>query len=212
MHAKLPKKERRPTPRSGMRASRGTRSAIPKAEPLFGKIFKASPHPIGITELATGRCIEINDACLKTYGFRRNEVIGKTTLMLGIWPDPAERTALIERLRSEGAVRNLEVAMRMKSGELRHFLISTDLITFKRKRCLLTIGNDVTERKRAEDELRHAHEDLDRQVQERTAQLAQANAALEKKTANDSMRSSCSMRMRRLPGTCSIPFLRTCAF
>ena len=60
--------------------------------------FRLSPHPIGITELDTGRCLEINDACLEIFGFRRDEVIGRTTLMLGIWPDPEERIRLIERV------------------------------------------------------------------------------------------------------------------
>lgn len=123
-------------------------------EELFAKVFRSSPHPIGITELETGRCLEVNDACLEIFGFRRDEVVGETTLMLGIWPDPQERVRLIDRLRSEETVRNLEVSMRMKDGELRWFIISTDLITLGGKPCLLTIGNDITERKKAEDALR----------------------------------------------------------
>ncbi|MDH5741020.1 MAG: PAS domain S-box protein, partial [Nitrospira sp.] len=79
-------------------------------------------------------------------------------LMLGIWPDPQERIRLIDRLKSEGAVRNLEVSMRMKDGELRQFIISTDLITLGGKPCLLTIGNDITERKKAEDALRESEQ------------------------------------------------------
>ena len=51
---------------------------------FFAEAFRPSSHPIGITELETGVCLAINDACLATFGFRRDEVIGKTTLMLGI--------------------------------------------------------------------------------------------------------------------------------
>ncbi len=138
---------------------------------VFAEAFRLSPHPIGITELETGRCLEINDACLEIFGFRRDEVIGKTTLMLGIWPDPLDRVRLIDRLRAQGAVRNLEVSMRMKSGELREFLISTNVITIKGKACILTIGNDSTERKQAEEALRLFNETLERQVEERTTAL-----------------------------------------
>lgn len=53
-------------------------------EGLFAKVFRSSPHPIGITELESGRCFEVNDACLEIFGFRRDEVVGQTTLMLGI--------------------------------------------------------------------------------------------------------------------------------
>ncbi|MDF0676026.1 MAG: PAS domain S-box protein [Nitrospira sp.] len=144
---------KRKAPRRARSANTTSRSSsIPSVEEeLFPKAFRLSPHPIGITELETGRCLEVNAACLEIFGFRRDEVVGQTTLMLGIWPDPQEWVRLIDRLKAEGKVRNLEVSMRTKDGGLRRFLISTDLITLKGKRCLLTIGNDITERKQAEE-------------------------------------------------------------
>src|SRR5262249_16601371 len=45
------------------------------------------------------------------------------------------------------------------------------------------VTRDLTERKRAEDELRHAHDSLDQRVRERTAQPAEANAALQAEVA-----------------------------
>ena len=142
---------------------------------LFAEAFRRSSHPIGITELETGLCLDINDACLAILGARREEVIGKTTLMLEIWPDPHDRARLISRLKSEGSVHNLDVSMRMKSGELRQFLITTDLITIRGKSCLLTIGNDITERKRDEERLRRT---LEQRVRKNTADLEQTNAAM----------------------------------
>ncbi|MDC8448987.1 MAG: PAS domain S-box protein [Nitrospira sp.] len=126
------------------------RDAAPQLQEddLFAEAFRRSSHPIGITDLETGICLEINDAWLATLGARRDEVIGKTTVMLKIWPDPEDRARLIDRLKSEGSVKNLDVSMRMKSGELGQFLICTDLITLRGKPCLLTIGHAITERKR----------------------------------------------------------------
>ena len=145
---------------------------------IFAEAFRLSPHPIWITELETGVCLEINDSGLAIFGFSRAEVIGKTTLMLGIWPDPQERARLIDRIRSQGSVRDLEVSMRMKNGELRQFLISTDVITLRGKSCLLTIGNDVTERKRAEEVLRRTHDELEQRVRKRTADFKRTHAAM----------------------------------
>ena len=69
--------------------------ALRESEERFAKAFRTSPHPIGITEAATGRCIEVNDACLQLFGFSREEAIGSTTLMLASGPIPQiERTSL----------------------------------------------------------------------------------------------------------------------
>jgi PAS domain S-box-containing protein len=183
-----PKRPKNNPPRSRLRT--GNRLARARSETIshrkedfFAKAFRLSPHPIGITELETGRCLEINDACLKIFGFRRDEVIGKTTLMLGIWPDPRARATLIARLQAEGSIRDYAVSMQMKDGDLRQFLISTDLITLKGKRCLLTIGHDISGLKRAEEALRLFTSTLEQQVAERTAALRESEERLQDLTA-----------------------------
>ncbi len=122
----------------------------------FAKAFRISPNPIGITEVATGRCVEVNEACLQLFGFCREEVIGNTTLMLGIWPNQEDRARLVERLKAGETVRNLELSFKTKSGELRHILVSSELAEFGGTLCLITVGNDITERKRAEEGLHKA--------------------------------------------------------
>lgn len=184
----MPPKTTKNKQRAGARARPvpGRRSALRPPRPalpflkdeFLAMAFRLSPHPMGVTELETGRCLDINDACLEMFGFRRDDVIGLTTLLFGIWPDPQDRARLIECLKREQSVRNLEVPIRTNHGDLRHFLISADVVMLGKRRCLLIIGNDITEHNRAEKALRSAQEELERRVRERTAELERINAAL----------------------------------
>ena len=132
--------------------------ALRESEERFAKAFRTSPHPIGITEVATGRCIEVNDACLQLFGFHREEVIGNTTLMLGIWPTLEERVRVIERLKAGQPVRNMEFALKTKSGALRYLLASADLAELNGTLCVVTVASDITDRKQAEEALRISEE------------------------------------------------------
>lgn len=170
-----PRKEKAGSPPLRRPAAHAHKSTLPLLkEEFLAMAFRLSPHPIGITELETGRCLEVNDACLEIFGFRREDVIGRTTLMLGIWPDPQERARLIERVKAERSVRDAEVMMRTNSGDRRRFLISANLIKLGKKRCLLTIGNDITERKQAEEALQQLNATLEHRVAERTVALRES--------------------------------------
>lgn len=132
--------------------------ALRESEERFSKAFRTSPHPIGITEAVTGRCIEVNDACLEAFGFRREEVIGNTTFLLGIWPKLEDRARVIERLKTGQPMRNMEFALKTKSGALRYFLVSADLAELNGVLCVVTIANDITDRRLAEGALRISEE------------------------------------------------------
>lgn len=145
---------------------------------LFAEAFRLSSHPIGITELETGLCLEVNDACLSAFGFHRGEVIGRTTLMRRIWPNLQDRVSLVDRLRSQGALTNLEVSIRTAHGALRQFLISANLILLRGKPCILTIGNDITDRTKAEEAVQRTSGESEQRVRERTADLKRTNTAM----------------------------------
>jgi len=122
-------------------------------EESFYRAFSRIPAIIGISTMADGRYIEVNDAFLKVFGYRRDEVIGRTSVSLNIWQDAEDRDRLLEQLRHEGGVRDREVQLRSKSGEPVIVELSVEFIEMGGEACLLVMAVDVTERKRTEQAL-----------------------------------------------------------
>jgi len=134
--------------------------ALRQSQGLFAKAFRSGPHPLIITELETGRCLEVNDDGLRLFGFQREEVIGHTALALGLWPTPEARAQFFSQLSAQGSIRNLELQFRGKDGAFRHCLIACEQIDLNGRRCLLTVGTDMTDRKLAEATLKRTEEQL----------------------------------------------------
>jgi PAS domain S-box-containing protein len=126
----------------------------------FSRAFHSSPDAIVISTVRDGRFIDVNESLLRTTGYSRAEVIGRTSNELGFWPKPEERTRFVSMLRKQGFVRDLEVRFRMKQGELRVGLLSAQVIYSGGELCSVAIMHDITERKRVEEELRRSQEQL----------------------------------------------------
>ncbi|NES76850.1 MULTISPECIES: PAS domain S-box protein [unclassified Okeania] len=123
------------------------------SEEKFSKAFRCSPNPISITTFENGRFIEVNDGFLKIMGYCREEIIGLTAQELKIWVYPEARTEFIQNLQQQGVVKNQEYEFRVKSGAIRVWLLSAEIIDIGNELCLLTVITDITERKHAEKAL-----------------------------------------------------------
>ena len=124
----------------------------------FAKAFQSTPHAITITRFSDGRHIEVNDAFCQMTGYAAEEIIGRTAVELNIWVNLSERQRLFDILASQGFVRNYEFESRTKSGEVRIALLSSEMIEIGGENCLISVSQDITERKRASEELRKSEE------------------------------------------------------
>lgn len=105
-----------------------------------------------LSTLDDGVYLEVNQNFLQTTGYEQYEVIGRSSVQLGIWADPDQRDELHDILREKGRVRNAEVRFHTKSGETIHVLWSAEVIEYKGRECLIAVTRDITDRKIAEEE------------------------------------------------------------
>ena len=128
-----------------------------KAGERFTKVFQNSPVPITITSLAEGRFIDVNQACVETFGWPREEIIGRTAVEIGLWPGQQSRASWARHL---GNSRIHEVALTLYNGkrEPRSVRLSADTIELDGVPHIISFIYDETLHKQAEQEQRLALE------------------------------------------------------
>lgn len=131
-------------------ARRESEDALRESEQRFRKVFASMPAMASISRLSDGHFLNINDTFLSVGGFSREEVIGRTSSELNLWIDPDNRATMMQKVQKSGSVAGLDWKLRIKSGEIRDVLGSFEVVQLGREECLLVIGQDITDRKRAE--------------------------------------------------------------
>ena len=129
-----------------------------KSEKKFSSIFHLNPNPMAITEIATGKMVDVNQAFTRWSGYSREEVIGVSVLDIDIWANQDDREKTVVALMESGEVNGKEVILRCKNGNLRNVLLSCRFIEIEQERYLLTLIHDITERKEAEEKYRSIFE------------------------------------------------------
>ena len=155
-----------------------------QSEERFSKAFRASPIAISITRLSDGLFTDVNDSFLRILGYTRAEVLGRTALDMNIFASAEERTKFIQLLLDQGEIRDYEMTTVTKSGQAIHALFSSEIIELDGEEYALATILDITDRKRAEEEILKLNAELERRVQERTTELERALRAKDEFLAN----------------------------
>jgi PAS domain S-box-containing protein len=134
---------------------KGERS-LKDSEEKFAKLFRNSPVWISLSTLADGRYLDVNEAYLKGTGWSREEVLGRTSREIMLWVDEAQREQGLRLLEQDGHIREMPINFRKKSGEQVIATWSAERIEIGDTPCLVSVVNDITERKRAEDTIRES--------------------------------------------------------
>jgi PAS domain S-box-containing protein len=127
--------------------------ALRESEERFAKAFNSNPTSMAIHRLDDGTYIDVNQSFLKVTGFSREEVVGRTVDAVNMVVDHKARAVWRRTLKESGSIRNWETQFRIKSGELRWGLLSAECIDVGGVRCVLSVTEDITERRQLEEQL-----------------------------------------------------------
>ncbi|HLY27062.1 MAG TPA: PAS domain S-box protein [Aggregatilineales bacterium] len=145
-----------------------------QSEAKFSTAFRASPAAISIATLQEGRWIEVNEALAQMTGYRSEDLLGHTSDELGL-VDAVARAKILDAIHEKGTIRNVEIQVHTKSGELVDVLVSVEQIKLNGQACVLTIQYDITQLKRALREVERLNDDLE----QRQVAVEAANKELE---------------------------------
>ena len=150
-----------------------------KSEEKFATVFHASPDGIMILRAEDGLILDLNESYQRMFGCSREEVVGRTVLELGLWAFPERRARFLAEVKAMGRVTGYEFVMRTRQGALRDVTTSSVLIDIGGVPCMISIVRDVTDRLRAEEEIRNLNVTLEQRVRDRTAELEEAVREME---------------------------------
>ncbi|MDD4052319.1 MAG: PAS domain S-box protein, partial [candidate division Zixibacteria bacterium] len=150
--------------------------ALRLSEEKFASAFDSSPDSIVISSLTDNTLLEVNSGFERIFELTREEVVGRNPLDIGLWADPMDRARVIATSEATGRAHDMEATFRTKSGHILTGLVSADIIAFGGQKYFLTTIRDITERKRAQQELAETKALLAAAIDQSTAGILIAEA------------------------------------
>lgn len=135
-------------------------SKLKKSEAKFSKVFKSSPFAIVITSIGDGRFLDLNDAVEKYLGYSKEEMLGKTSLGMGLYVHPEDRHRLVNSLLTNGTVHGEEVMYYTKSREVIVVNQSMEIIEIDNQKYIISLLDNITDRKNSIREITRINQEL----------------------------------------------------
>jgi PAS domain S-box-containing protein len=175
--------------------------ALRLSEERFAKAFHASPDSININRLRDGSYVDVNPGFLALTGYRREEVIGRTSLEITLWACPEDRERLVEALRRDGQADNFEASFRLKDGSVRLGVMSARVIDLGGEPHILSVTRDIHDRRQAEQALQASEQRFRRITESMTDLVAEADRDARYRYVSPSFRTVLGLEPASLVGS-----------
>lgn len=124
--------------------------ALRRSEEKFSKAFETSPAMITIVRISDRQYLEVNQAFEKYTGFQRSEVIGQSISEVAGRVGLQSLNYAFGQAVKQGSIRNMEALVGRKKGDPLIVLLSAEVVEFDGQPCVLTVAEDISERKQVE--------------------------------------------------------------
>ncbi len=155
-----------------------TEEKLRESEAKYKVLFEKSAEGIIVADVETMKFVYVNPAICEMLGYTETELLGKG--VADIHPkESLEYVAGEFYAQSRGEkILSENIPCLKKDGTVIYVSINTTNVLLGGRKCNIGFFTDVTERKKTEQELQKARDELEIRVERRTADLARANVDL----------------------------------
>jgi len=118
----------------------------------FERFFGMNPALMAVSMLPKRRFVDVNSAFLRTLGYSKDEVVGKTNGEIGLFVNTDQQKQIATTLKEYGRIHEVEIQVKAKDSAILDGLFSGEIIESQGKKYFLSVMINITERKRAEIE------------------------------------------------------------
>jgi PAS domain S-box-containing protein len=129
---------------------------LAQSEQRLRSAWETNPEYLCISRFSDAMIVDVNKGFSQLTGYSRDEVVGKSAIDIGLVVDQGERQALADTLLKQGSVREQEIRLRKKNGEITSTLMSASLMNLHGELHILAVAKSIDRLKQAEKAIRES--------------------------------------------------------